>query len=171
MGKELDSLADVVSFGVVPGLFIYRLAEGAFNLPLWAIVCISVLVPLAAALRLAKFNTDADQKETFKGLPTPAAALAVVSPVLSGSFGSHEIFSIVNLPETYLISAILVALLMVSPFRLLSLKFSSVTLRENAARYILIVVSVAAMASVGIAGMVFIIPLYLVVSFFAGLFR
>jgi CDP-diacylglycerol--serine O-phosphatidyltransferase len=171
IGKELDSLADVVSFGVVPGLFIYRLAAGAFNLPPWAMLVISVLVPLAAALRLAKFNTDADQKETFKGLPTPAAALAVVSLVLSGSYGTLDVFRIVNLPETYLINAILLAVLMVSPFRLLSLKFSSVTLRENAARYLLIMLSVAALATTGVSGMVLIIPLYLLVSALAVLFR
>ncbi len=171
MGKELDSLADVVSFGVVPGLFIYRLASGAFNLPPWVIVVISVLVPMAAALRLAKFNTDADQKETFKGLPTPAAALAVVSPVLAGSYGSQEIFTIINLPEAYIITAILVAVLMVSPLRLLSLKFSSVTIRENGARYILIILSVASLATLGMAGVVLIIPLYLVVSVLSELFR
>jgi CDP-diacylglycerol---serine O-phosphatidyltransferase len=171
MGKELDSLADVVSFGVVPGLFIYRLASGAFNLPPLVIVVISVLVPMAAALRLAKFNTDADQKETFKGLPTPAAALAVVSPVLAGSYGSQEIFTIINLPEAYIITAILVAVLMVSPLRLLSLKFSSVTIRENGARYILIILSVASLATLGMAGVVLIIPLYLVVSVLSQLFR
>jgi CDP-diacylglycerol--serine O-phosphatidyltransferase len=172
IGKELDSLADVVSLGVVPGLFVYRLAGGAFGFPLWATVIISILLPGAAALRLAKFNTDPDQKETFKGVPTPAAALAVISPVLAAAYGTSDIFrTFVNQPETYLVSALLLAVLMVSPFRLLSLKFRTVSLRENAARYLLILFSVTSMAIFGIAGMVLIIPLYLIISFFAGLIR
>lgn len=172
MGKELDSLADVVSFGVVPGLLIYSFAGEAYGLPVWVVVLISALVPLAAALRLAKFNTDTDQKETFSGLPTPAAALAVVSPVLAANYGTHAIFNaLVDHPATWLITAVLLAVLMVSPYRLLSLKFSSLKLRENSARYILIILSVAALATIGIAGLVLIIPLYLLVSVTSQLIR
>ncbi|MBM3419567.1 MAG: CDP-diacylglycerol--serine O-phosphatidyltransferase, partial [Bacteroidetes bacterium] len=81
LGKELDSLADVVSFGVAPGLLVYTLAGD--SAPQWARILLSAMLPVLAALRLAKFNTDPDQKDSFVGLPSPAAAIAIITLVLS----------------------------------------------------------------------------------------
>ena len=71
IGKELDSLADEVSFGVLPSVMLYMLLEGS---PLW-LRCIPLLLAAFSALRLAKFNIDTRQESNFLGLPTPASAL------------------------------------------------------------------------------------------------
>src|ERR1035437_9737187 len=100
IGKELDSLADVVSFGVAPGMIIYQLVNDSLSqsIPMTdnpavvtgiLILLIPVIMPVCAALRLAKFNVDTTQAITFKGLPTPANALAVISLVIAGNY-SHS---------------------------------------------------------------------------------
>src|SRR5215831_11149266 len=85
LGAQLDSLADVVSFGVAPGLIIYQLLRTGFAQKpggldvsfVWLLP--AFIIPCAAAWRLAKFNLDAEQKSSFKGLPTPAAGLLIAS--------------------------------------------------------------------------------------------
>ncbi len=97
IGKELDSLADVVSFGVAPGIIIYQLLNNSLSLYLPLIVNYSVvkasiillfpvIMPICGAFRLAKFNLDTTQVTTFKGLPIPANALAVISTVIAGRY-------------------------------------------------------------------------------------
>ena len=99
IGKELDSLADVVSFGVAPGIIIYTLLRNSFSpgapadinadsLNTILIIVISAIMPVCAALRLAIFNIDETQAKTFKGMPTPANALAVISIVIAAQY-SH----------------------------------------------------------------------------------
>src|SRR5687767_1494716 len=85
LGKQLDSLADVVSFGVAPGLIVYQLLRisyaqqdnGLDTSFIWLLP--ALLIPCAAAWRLAKFNLDESQQFSFKGLPTPAAGLMIAS--------------------------------------------------------------------------------------------
>ncbi len=85
IGKDLDSLADVVSFGVVPGMILFKLIETFFvtgeyrNDNLFYIPFIAFLIPLFSALRLAKFNNDERQTDAFIGLPTPANAILIAS--------------------------------------------------------------------------------------------
>ena len=104
IGKELDSLADVVSFGVAPGLIMYHLLRNSLSLnaPLNAdlnsvntllLLLISALMPVCGALRLAIFNVDSTQTKTFKGLPIPANALAVISVVIAGHNSQSLTFS------------------------------------------------------------------------------
>jgi len=89
VGKELDSLADVVSFGVAPGIIIYQLLNESLSLfsPMIVslngsgfslVLLIPSVMPVCAALRLAKFNTDPSQAKSFRGLPTPANALSYI---------------------------------------------------------------------------------------------
>jgi len=100
IGKELDSLADVVSFGVAPALIIYQLVTSSLSpsVPLFTnglparafvLLLIPVIMPVCAAIRLAVFNTDDTQIKSFKGLPTPANALAVVTLVIAGHYSDH----------------------------------------------------------------------------------
>ena len=103
IGKELDSLADVVSFGVAPALIIYHLLKSSLTLaqPMIVnssgllasiIVFIPAIMPVAGAIRLAIFNLDTTQTKTFRGLPTPANALAVISVVIAGQNTHSELF-------------------------------------------------------------------------------
>lgn len=87
VGKELDSLADVISFGALPGLLLYELMGGTFGSPEVYLPAIpAFLYPAAAALRLAKFNTDTRQSVDFMGLNTPAASIAIVGLYLADNW-------------------------------------------------------------------------------------
>jgi CDP-diacylglycerol--serine O-phosphatidyltransferase len=152
MGKQLDSLSDVVSFGVAPGLIIYQLLrisyakemEGldvsiAFLLP-------ALIIPCAAAWRLAKFNLDEEQQYSFKGLPTPAAGLFIASlPLIiwfpSGSINITDY--IINKWVLYLI-IVLISGLMVSNLPLMSLKFKDYSPKNNFPKYLLFIIGIVA---------------------------
>ncbi len=127
MGKQLDSLADVVSFGVVPSFWLYRLLQP--ELKIWA--ALAFLLAVAAAFRLARFNLDTSKSTGFKGLPVPANGLFWLSVL---SLTETE-----PLSNEILIGLILFfALLMASKLPLLSFKFSNFNWKENAMKYILI---------------------------------
>lgn len=127
MGKQLDSLADVVSFGVVPSFWLYKLLQP--EIKMWA--AISFLLAVAAAYRLARFNLDTSKSTGFKGLPVPANGLFWLSVL---SLTETE-----PLNNQILIALILLfALLMASTLPLLSFKFSNFSWNENAMRFILI---------------------------------
>ena len=176
MGKELDSLADVVSFGVAPALIILQLltkslaadAGMIFNsgcIRDALILMIPVIMPLCAALRLAKFNVDETQTTSFKGLPTPANALAVISIVIAWHYSpSGFLASFINSPAALIIFTIIISLLMVIRLPLLSLKTSHLRFRGNEGRYIMIVMVVAALAIFGFGAAPLVIPLYLAAS-------
>lgn len=127
MGKQLDSLADVVSFGVVPSFWLYRLLQP--ELKVWA--ALAFLLAVAAAFRLARFNLDTSKSTGFKGLPVPANGLFWLSVL---SLTETE-----PLSNEILIGLILFfALLMASKLPLLSFKFSNFSWKENASKFILI---------------------------------
>lgn len=121
MGKELDSLADLVSFGLLPSLMLHRrLVEGGMT-GFW--VYIPLIICIFSALRLAKFNVDERQSENFLGLPTPACAMWCGSLVYAAD---HGVMSMANmLHDTYLIpiASVILALLLVSEIPMFSLKF------------------------------------------------
>jgi CDP-diacylglycerol---serine O-phosphatidyltransferase len=182
IGKELDSLADVVSFGIAPAIIIYKLLLGSLSLsgPITTdvpdlkvifLLITPVLMPVCAALRLAIFNLDATQSTSFKGLPTPANALAVISIVISGHYSKMAIFSSFTGSAMFLIVlTVVLSLLMVSRIPLLSLKFSDLRPRGNEGRYILAGLVVLSFAVLGISAFPLIIPLYILASFLSSLF-
>jgi CDP-diacylglycerol--serine O-phosphatidyltransferase len=171
-GKELDSLADVVSFGVVPALIIYKLlvpAISKIDLPdsvfSGILLYIPVLMPVCAALRLAKFNVDPTQTTSFKGLPTPANAIAVISIVIPANYSSSPLLkSFTESPAALLIYAVVLSLLMVTRLPLLSLKFKNLSFKGNEERYILTGLVLISFIIFGIAAAPLVIPLYLIVS-------
>jgi CDP-diacylglycerol--serine O-phosphatidyltransferase len=182
IGRELDSLADVVSFGVAPGLIIYQLLNDSLSLSAPIIVdsesvkttlilIIPAIMPVCAALRLAIFNIDTTQATTFKGLPTPANALAVISVVLAGHYSQSTIFSsLTGSPILLIVFTVILSLMMVSRIPLLSLKFSNLKLKGNEGRYILAGLVLASFAIFGIKAAPLIIPLYILASFLSLLF-
>jgi CDP-diacylglycerol--serine O-phosphatidyltransferase len=176
MGKELDSLADVVSFGVAPGLIIFSLLKDIYHLaptddlsnPIvinGLLLCIPLLVPVCAGLRLAKFNIDTTQATSFKGLPTPAAALAVITVVFASQYSDSAIIRSLTTSSIALLAfAIVLSGLMVSRIPLLSLKLKNLKFRGNEGRYILIVVCAVMLLIFGLSSIPWIIPVYIVVS-------
>jgi CDP-diacylglycerol--serine O-phosphatidyltransferase len=165
IGKELDSLADVVSFGVAPAFVIYRIILGdAEYAPADILYSAAIaLMPVCAALRLAKFNIDTTQTTGFKGLPTPANALAVISLIIADHY-TGKLGFILNSPAIMLLIAIVLSLLMVTRIPLLSLKTKHLRWKGNEGRYVIIAVSLVAFLILGIAAAPLIIPVYIIVS-------
>lgn len=152
MGKQLDSLSDVVSFGVAPGIILYQILRLAVMKDSEAVE-ISVgwtyaafLIPCFAAWRLAKFNLDTRQAYGFIGVPTPAVGLLIASfpLILYHNYFDGAINNLLlNKWVIYLIIALL-CYLMVSEISILSLKFRDYTLKHNIHKIILLVVAVIA---------------------------
>jgi CDP-diacylglycerol--serine O-phosphatidyltransferase len=169
VGKELDSLADIVSFGVAPAIILYQLTMNVCSsvgqFPQLLIILILSIMPVCAALRLAIFNVDTSQTVNFKGLATPANAIAVISMVFASNFSDCEIITfLVNSPVAIIIITIILSLLMVSRLELFSLKVSSLKLKGNESRYLMLVLLVIVFAIIGIAGVALIIPVYIIAS-------
>jgi CDP-diacylglycerol--serine O-phosphatidyltransferase len=174
IGKQLDSLADMVSFGVVPGMMVFKLiANTSIELVdindflRWAGLCI----PVFAALRLAKFNIDTRQETYFIGVPTPAISLFIVSfpLILNHSDYWMNIYSTnINMVCWFFaILSVICSILMVIPLPLLSMKFKSMSLSDNKARYILLILSLASIIAFQFAAAPIIMVLYIVLSLFA----
>lgn len=171
IGKELDSLADVVSFGVAPAIIIYRLLVPALHDTMLTEGIASilkytpVLMPVCAALRLAKFNIDTSQTTSFKGLPTPANAIAVISVVIAASYGSLPLLkSFSGSPAALIVYSIILSILMVTRLSLLSLKFKNLKFKGNEGRYILIGLALISFIIFGLAAAPLLIPIYIIVS-------
>src|SRR4030095_5621810 len=152
MGKQLDSLSDVVSFGVPPALIIYQLLRISYAQEENVLdVSIAFLLPAlifacAAAWRLAKFNLDESQQYSFKGLPTPAAGPFVAFLPLILTFPPDLINItdyILNKWVLYLI-IVLLSFIMVSNLPLMSFKFKDFGLKNNLPKYVLIIIGILA---------------------------
>jgi CDP-diacylglycerol--serine O-phosphatidyltransferase len=128
MGKELDSLADVISFGLAPGVIVFSLVEQS-QLPEW-LKFAGFIIPVFSALRLAKFNIDENQTTSFIGLPTPANAIC-----WAGMGYSFSAWLIVNPLLTIALTIVLSGLL-VSKLPMFSLKFKSLKWNQNRMQYI-----------------------------------
>ena len=158
IGKELDSLADMVSFGVLPAVAMFQMIDiisSSQFLPYTAF-----LLAIFSALRLAKFNIDENQKEGFIGLPTPANALFITSLIFLK--GPWDIF-ISN--DLFLLAITLVfSWLLVSPFELFALKFKSFAWSDNKLRFTFIAFSVLLLAIWQAAALPFVIIFYILIS-------
>jgi len=148
VGRELDSLADVVTFGVAPGMILYQLLRmsylrvpSAFDTPVIAFLP-ALLVPCASAYRLARFNVSTNQDKHFVGVPTPAAGLFIASLPLIVFFRQFHLSPwIIDYWTLYGI-ILLTSYLMISPFAFLSLKFRSASIKENWPAFLLGLVAV-----------------------------
>ena len=160
MGAQLDSLADVVSFGFAPSVAIFCFMRSRTMQPDWMVYCAFAIV-VFSALRLAKFNVDTRQSDEFFGLPTPANALALVMvPLLM------EGFWLSPKNEWFLFTALIVvsSALMVSDIRLIALKFKTWGIKENSFRYLLILGAAIILFTIGVKGFPLIVILYLILS-------
>lgn len=150
MGKQLDSLADLVSFGVAPGLIIYQFLRLSFAQEesgldtsiLWLLP--SIILPCAAAWRLARFNLDKSQSFSFKGLPVPAVGMFVASlPLIYWNINQQWVLDLL-LNKWFLYGlTLLLSYLMVSTIPLMSLKFKDFSFKNNLPKFLLVIISIA----------------------------
>lgn len=164
IGKELDSLSDLVSFGVAPAMILFTLLDADLALPSW-IKWASLLIPALGALRLARFNVDTRQTSSFIGLPIPANALFWIG--FAAVFSSFPQWGWLHSPWFILPLIFVEAWLMVSPIPLFSLKFHSFGWNGNEFRWSLIAGSVVLLVFLGMQGLIPVILLYLILSVFA----
>jgi len=182
MGKQLDSLADAVTFGVAPGIIVFLLFSRICSLyewPIW-VGFFAFLLVIASIYRLAKFNIDKRQSDSFRGLPTPSNALFWIGIVYLYSMGKsvdgidpsfvevglpyasytdYILFTVrkgylalVFHPATFIVMIVGMSWWMISDLKMLALKFKDFGLRGNRARYILILASI----SIGIISQIFL---------------
>ena len=156
LGKELDSLSDLVSFGVAPAMLVLNIMLGYGSVQ-WAAFA-TLLIPVFGALRLARFNNDTEQTTIFRGLPIPANAIFWV-----GVYGWTATYGYPGWP----VMLVLIALMcwaMVGRFKMFSLKFKNLDFHENFCRYVIIVAAVVFVWIYGLAGFAWTILLYFLLS-------
>lgn len=160
IGKQLDSLADLVTFGVLPSLIYFQLLVDKLPAPL---AYASFLTALFSALRLAKFNIDEEQTVDFKGLTTTANGIftSAIPLILAGDSFLQPVLA---QPTGLLFICLFFSSLMVTPVTLFSLKFSNFKLRGNESRFLLIGASIALIVIFKEVAIPLIVSLYLLLS-------
>ena len=171
MGQQLDSLADLVSFGVAPGLIIYQFlrlsfagdqngvdTSMAFLLP-------AFIIPCAAAWRLARFNLDTSQQYGFKGLPTPSAGMLIASfPLLYWFSNNATIVGVLQNKWFWYGVILFVSWLMVSSLPLMALKFKDFSVKNNLPKFILIAATIVSALLLGWLAVPVVFILYILLS-------
>jgi len=160
IGKELDSLADMVSFGLVPSMVMYKMIDQATNFSDSNLPFIAFAIAVFSGLRLAIFNVDETQRDGFKGLNTPANTLFITSlPLLHSKVGDW-LYS----PLTLVMITIVFSLLLVSRIDIFALKFKNFSWQDNKLRFSFLLISVALIAIFQIVAIPLIILLYILLS-------
>lgn len=186
LGVQLDSLADMVTSGLVPGIVMFKLisisvdAPDSMHIDDWStttdfyglrlvpLALIGLCITLASAYRLAKFNIDEDQQNYFKGLPTPANTLLIISLPLIMEFQKNTMFNELILNQEVLIGlTFLSCYLLNSNIKLFALKFKNFSFIDNKFRYALIVLSILLMVFFQFIAIPLIIILYILLSLFS----
>ncbi|MCC6372505.1 MAG: CDP-alcohol phosphatidyltransferase family protein [Bacteroidia bacterium] len=214
IGKDLDSLADMVTFGIVPAMIMFKLidvscllafmkskAAGGDASGLWSeysrqnlVKFAGLLIAIFSALRLAKFNNDTRQSDSFIGVPTPANTIFVIGlPLIFNSLGlnfsdinevlaKEELFkadgNVTGMAALFLLTSPLVlvgisvvlSLLLVSEIPLLALKFKNFSWKDNKVRFIFLLLSVILIALLKVVAVPLIIVLYILVSIVNNIF-
>ncbi len=179
IGKDLDSLADMVTFGVVPGFVMFKLigisrlfdiARDA-NIPDVSAIAtensiyfpqyIAFLIPIFSAIRLAKFNNDTRQSDSFIGVPTPANAMFICSTPLIAEF-NHLDF-VLN-PYVLIAVTIIFSFLLVSELPLFALKFKHFKWKDNEIRFVFLGLSLLMLITLQFVGIPLIIIMYILLS-------
>jgi len=177
IGKELDSLADVVSFGVAPGAILFTLLELSLfgkNDPIheisgkwfeWLILFSAFLLPVFGAIRLARFNTNTSNENFFRGLPIPANGLFWAAMGLMLQSPKYaEFLPLVYTTKNLVILGIFMSGMMVLTMPMFSMKPKSLRFGENWYRYLFLGLSVVLLIVFNIYGLAFIIFLYILLN-------
>ncbi len=189
LGLQLDSLADMITSGLVPGIVMFQLLKmssvGGWNLEFGAEASSSMahssteltvlpflgfVITLASAYRLAKFNIDENQVSSFSGLPTPANALLIFSLPLILLYHNNEFLNGIILNQWFLIGmTLLSAYLLNSNIELFALKFKNWSFKDNALRYVFIAVCIVSIGTMKFLAIPFIIVFYVASSLVNGI--
>lgn len=167
LGKELDSLGDMVSFGVAPGMVLYySLTHAAPALPLGSLNAyvpyLAFIIPVFSGLRLAKFNIDTRQTTSFLGMPVPANALFWVSACYATQLLISE--NVILYTTVALVVAVITSFLLVSEVPMFSMKIKSLAWKGNELRYLLALGAIVFIALWGFLGVAGTIVLYVILS-------
>jgi CDP-diacylglycerol--serine O-phosphatidyltransferase len=187
LGLQLDSLADMVTSGLVPGVIMFKLLHlsvgswqdttsvlengSVFNLD-FSQLTLDVILPylglcitLASAYRLANFNIDTEQQTFFKGLPTPANALLIISLPLILEFQNNDLINSIILNQWFLVSLTCFSCwILNAKLKLFALKFKDFSFKTNATRYIFILLCAVLLIVLKFAALPLIILLYILMS-------
>ncbi len=185
IGKDLDSLADMVTFGAVPGFVMHKMLEIGYLVNhrdydlivqnQW-LTYIPILIPIFSAIRLAKFNNDTRQTDSFIGVPTPANAILICSIPLIVNWDTHfdlkhcEVIHFLIHPYALIFISVLMSILMVVELPLFSLKFKSFGWKGNEIRYVFIALSILGLILFQFLGLGIAIVLYVGLSMINNLF-
>ena len=173
-GLQLDSLADLVTSGLAPSFILFKLlnannttqffVEFSFENPFSSISLIAFLIPIFAALRLANFNIDKNQKNSFIGLPTPMTAIFIASiPLIKSEFFN----SIYSNTSTLCIISVVLSILMISKLNLFSIKVNfqeNLSSQLNIMRLFMLISSLILLFFFNLAAIPFIVVLYIILS-------
>jgi CDP-diacylglycerol--serine O-phosphatidyltransferase len=173
LGKQLDSLADMVTSGVVPGIIMLKLIEvntinasnSFFDNSILGISLVGLVLTLGACYRLAKFNIDTRQSDSFIGLPTPAMSLFVISLPLIQEYSNIE-FALNLITNNYFLITITILLtyLMNAQLPLFSLKFKDYSIKNNLIKYVFLIASLLMIVFLQYISIPLIIIVYVVLS-------
>ncbi len=182
LGLQLDSLADMVTSGLVPGIVMFQLlsmtdsnwnyvgndpaTESIFGFSDMAVFpLLGLLITLASAYRLAKFNIDTEQQTYFKGLPTPANTLLIISLPLILEFQNNDFINTIILNRWFLIGLTFFSCYILNAkIRLFALKFKNYGFKDNTTRYIFIVLCAVLLIVLQFAAIPIVILLYIIMS-------
>lgn len=179
LGKQLDSLADMVTSGVAPGIILYQLLKNSSDVwnekltsstslfmdGLSYIPLIGLIFSLAAAYRLAQFNIDERQSSSFIGLPTPAATLFVISFPFIMHYSSCDIaIDLIHNKWLLIVATLLLSYLMNASLPLFALKLKDISWKNNAIIYIYLLVSLVLLITLKFIAVPIIIVLYIIFS-------
>ena len=176
IGIQLDSLADMVTSGVVPGIVMFQLLNMAqkegWNLDLFGmhtdvglLPLFGFIITLASAYRLAKFNVDENQVTSFRGLPTPANALLILSMPLILLYQNNDVLNGIILNQWFLIGlTILSAFLLNSGIELFALKFNGLGFKENGVKYLFLIGSLVLLMTLKFLAIPIVVLFYILSS-------
>ena len=176
-GKQLDSLADMVTSGVAPGMLLFQLLspqqfDGFLADYQFLIPYVGLLFTLGAACRLAKFNIDERQSDSFIGVPTPAATIFVMSiPLILQNESSESVQQLITSGWFLIGTTVAFTYLMNAELPLFALKFKNYSWKDNSLRYIFLAISIAIMALLKFTGIPLVILLYVLLSLITRAFK
>jgi len=170
IGIQLDSLADLVSFGFVPGILLYNMFIAAPSSSVGSISSsfipfLGFIVTLSSAYRLARYNTRKSSSKFFRGLPTPANSVLIYSFAIISAEGNS--FSIIILDYNVLMLIVIVSsILLVSNLKLLNFRIKSLKFKGNRRRFFIIFISIPSLIIFGIYAIPLVISVYILTSIF-----
>lgn len=169
LGKQLDSLADMVTSGVVPGVVMFLMMQNSIRVDASGWITffpfLGFIITLGSCMRLARFNLDTRQSDSFIGLPTPANALFILSlPIVLQATESFAIVELLTDKIVLLVITLFSAFILNAELPLFSLKIKNFSLKQNAIQMVFLLLSIVLLVALRETGVPLIIILYVLMS-------